>query len=161
MFLHLHRELRQGQETIEQFSREMLDRHGFRLSQVTEGAEEKDLFTFVSDMVGKQHYRCCHCDLMPFAQVLAGVETSSYTTAFLLYHLSKSPREQQLLRTECARACAGEVVSMKELRRCKMALKESLRLNPVSVGVGRISQADGVFAGRDSVETPRWKMTWS
>ncbi len=29
----------------------MLDRHGFRLADITEGTSEKDLFTFVSDMV--------------------------------------------------------------------------------------------------------------
>lgn len=32
----------------------MLDRHGFRLAEVTDGAVEKDLFTFVSDMVSIQ-----------------------------------------------------------------------------------------------------------
>ncbi len=31
----------------------MLDRHGFRLSEITEGTEDKDLFTFVSDMVSE------------------------------------------------------------------------------------------------------------
>ncbi len=77
-------------------------------------------------------------------QLLAGVDTTSYTTAFLLYHLALNPEEQERLREE-----SGQQPSegMKNFRRGKMALKESLRLNPISVGVGRISDQDAIFSG--------------
>ncbi len=93
-------------------------------------------------LVGKENSK-----VVVLFQLLAGVDTTSYTTAFLLYHLARYPEEQDRLRSECGVEASSEM--MRELRRGKMALKESLRLNPISVGVGRISHEDAVFSGSD------------
>ncbi len=50
------------------------------LSQISDGVEETDMFTFVSDML------------------LAGIDTSTYSTCFLLYHLANNQEEQEKLR---------------------------------------------------------------
>ena len=71
----------------------------------------KDSFTFVSDML------------------LAGIDTSSYTTAFLLYNVATAADSG---------AIQGEMTGATPAFR-RLALKESLRMNPISVGVGRIS----------------------
>ncbi len=83
-----------------------------------------------------------------FHQLLAGIDTTSYTTAFLLYHLSLNPSEQDQVRSQCRPGgLEAEQGLLRGFRRGKAALKESTRLNPISVGVGRISDRDAVFSG--------------
>jgi cytochrome P450 len=84
------------------------------------------LFTFVSDMF------------------LAAADTSSHTTAFFLYHLARTPEEQDKLADVAVR---GPLTSRAELTPFikfggSAALRESLRLNPVSVGVSRFVDTD-------------------
>ncbi|XP_023335363.1 cytochrome P450 302a1, mitochondrial [Eurytemora carolleeae] len=83
--------------------------------------------------------------------LLAGIHTSSYTFSFLLYHLANNIQAQERLRNECLELKSefGEI-SREYLHRAvyaKACLKESLRLNPVSVGVGRILPEDTVLGG--------------
>nr|QTW43643.1 CYP302A1 [Eurytemora affinis] len=81
--------------------------------------------------------------------LLAGIHTSSYTFSFLLYHLANNIQAQERLRNECLELKSefGEI-SREHLHRAvyaKACLKESLRLNPISVGVGRILPEDTVI----------------
>jgi len=83
--------------------------------------------------------------------LLAGVHTSSFTFSFLLYHLANNPQAQTRLRTECADLKqSSDKVDRSLIAKAVYAaacLKESLRLNPVSVGVGRILPQDTVIGG--------------
>ncbi|XP_029173132.1 cytochrome P450 302a1, mitochondrial isoform X2 [Nylanderia fulva] len=87
------------------------------------------------------------CDML-----LAGVDTTTYTTAFALYHLAKNTNVQEKLRSE-ATALLKDGTSpitaetLKNATYTKAVLKETFRMNPISVGVGRILQTDVVLSG--------------
>ncbi|XP_017060005.1 cytochrome P450 302a1, mitochondrial isoform X2 [Drosophila ficusphila] len=85
--------------------------------------------------------------------LLAGIDTTSYASAFLLYHVARNPEVQQKLYQEARKVLPNskEQLSMDALRTdityTRAVLKESLRLNPIAVGVGRILNQDAVFSG--------------
>uniref|UniRef100_A0A182JET2 Cytochrome P450 n=1 Tax=Anopheles atroparvus TaxID=41427 RepID=A0A182JET2_ANOAO len=109
--------------------------------------------------------------------LLAGVHTTSYTTAFALYHLGQNVSVQERLYQEakailpdprrdrigaatlgCKYYRAGScfhaiVLKLKfvhpsaEASYCRAVLKETFRLNPISIGVGRILNRDHVLGG--------------
>ena len=84
--------------------------------------------------------------------LLAGVHTSSYTMGFLLYHVANQPYVQDKLQRECALVLqeSGDQITKKTLTSAKYAsavLKESLRLNPISIGAGRILAKEADFGG--------------
>ncbi|KAK9686524.1 Cytochrome P450 [Popillia japonica] len=86
------------------------------------------------------------CDFL-----LAGIDTTSYTTSFLLYHVAKNERVQENLYRECKKLLPSpfspitkEVLA--EAYYAKAVLKESLRLRPISIGIGRILNQDAVFS---------------
>ncbi|XP_039489050.1 cytochrome P450 302a1, mitochondrial isoform X1 [Drosophila santomea] len=85
--------------------------------------------------------------------LLAGIDTTSYASAFLLYHIARNPEVQQKLHEEAKRVlpCTKDELSMDALRTdityTRAVLKESLRLNPIAVGVGRILNQDAIFSG--------------
>lgn len=85
--------------------------------------------------------------------LLAGIDTTSYASAFLLYHVARNPEVQQRLFEEAKRVlpnpkeelCADALRT--DITYTRAVLKESLRLNPIAVGVGRILNQDAVFSG--------------
>ncbi|CAG9771429.1 unnamed protein product [Ceutorhynchus assimilis] len=86
------------------------------------------------------------CDFL-----LAGIDTATYTTGFLIYHLGKSPSIQMSLYEEAKRLLPNkdspvteEVLS--EAFYSKAVLKELFRLRPISVGIGRVLNEDAVFS---------------
>ncbi|CAG9859105.1 unnamed protein product [Phyllotreta striolata] len=87
------------------------------------------------------------CDFL-----LAGIDTSTYTTSFLLYHVANHPEVQEKIHQEAQKLLPSSDTEVSEslLREATYAravLKESLRLRPISVGVGRILQNDVEFSG--------------
>ncbi|XP_050093938.1 cytochrome P450 302a1, mitochondrial [Anopheles aquasalis] len=87
--------------------------------------------------------------------LLAGVHTTSYTTAFALYHMALAgPKVQDRLYQE-AKAMLPDVGDGRigaaalgsEASYCRAVLKETFRLNPISIGVGRILNRDQVLSG--------------
>ncbi|XP_057367927.1 cytochrome P450 302a1, mitochondrial-like [Daphnia carinata] len=94
----------------------------------------KDVITMVADML------------------LAGIDTSSYTMSFILYHLAKNPLSQEKIYLEVKQLLpkSNSVVTsdvLAQLKYLKAAVKESFRLNPISIGVGRILPEDSSFSG--------------
>ncbi|CAH1398079.1 unnamed protein product [Nezara viridula] len=84
--------------------------------------------------------------------VLGGVDTTAYTTAFLMYNLSRNKAVQEKLYSEAVKLLPSpdtRITSdiLNSAIYARAVLKESLRLNPVSVGVSRILQQDTVFSG--------------
>lgn len=76
----------------------------------------------------------------------------TYSSSFALYHLATNKEKQRKLYEESLTLLPNETmrVTSEVLARAeylKACLKESLRLNPVSVGVGRILEEDAVFSG--------------
>ncbi|XP_053997965.1 cytochrome P450 302a1, mitochondrial [Hylaeus anthracinus] len=95
----------------------------------------------IKDIVGMA------CDML-----LAGIDTTTYSTAFTLYHLAKNQDIQEKLRSEAMRLLPdhNQPVTANVLRNAlytKAVIKESLRLNPISVGIGRILQTDAIIGG--------------
>ncbi|OAD56756.1 hypothetical protein WN48_02992 [Eufriesea mexicana] len=93
----------------------------------------------IKDIVGMA------CDML-----LAGIDTTTYSTAFALYHLAKNQDIQNKLRIETQQLLAhhNQPITADILRNAfytKSVIKESLRLNPISVGIGRILQTDVVL----------------
>lgn len=85
--------------------------------------------------------------------ILAGIHTSAFTTSFALYHISNDQRVQDLMYEEALKLlpCVDDSLTgsamNSEIPYTKAVLKESLRLNPISIGVGRILNSDLVLSG--------------
>ncbi|EDW79890.1 uncharacterized protein Dwil_GK17776 [Drosophila willistoni] len=85
--------------------------------------------------------------------LLAGIDTTSYASAFLLYHVARNRDVQQRLYEEALRVlpdpkeplCADNLRT--DITYTRAVLKESLRLNPISIGFGRILNQDTVLSG--------------
>nr|BAN66312.1 cytochrome P450 302A1 [Mamestra brassicae] len=84
--------------------------------------------------------------------IMAAIDTTAYTTSFALYHIGRNPEVQKkmyneilaLLPSKDAKISSDIVSKAIYVRSC---VKESLRLNPVSIGVGRLTQKDFVLRG--------------
>ena len=86
--------------------------------------------------------------------LLAGVHTTAYTTSFLLYHLALNPEKQEKLYNEARRILPNSTdykispaILNSEVPYARAILKETMRMNPISVGVGRILNKDTVLSG--------------
>jgi ecdysteroid 25-hydroxylase CYP302A1 len=87
------------------------------------------------------------CDVL-----LAGMDTITYSSSFLLYHLGKNPSVQDALYEEATRILPDPSAPItpavyEKAKYAKCVVKESLRLRPVSIGVGRQITSDLVFSG--------------
>lgn len=140
----MYGKLRKSQEYLEQVSIELVNKkvnqHGDGNSLLDQYLKNPKLN--VNDLYGMA------ADLL-----LAGVHTTSFSTSFALYHLSKDRRVQNLMHKEALRVMPNEddplTPSMmnSEIPYTRAVLKESLRLNPISVGVGRILNQDMIIGG--------------
>ncbi|XP_073951399.1 cytochrome P450 302a1, mitochondrial [Choristoneura fumiferana] len=84
--------------------------------------------------------------------LMAAIDTTAYATSFALYHLANNPECQEQLYKETATILPykDSVLTDEALSKAHYArscVKESLRLNPVSIGVGRLLQKDIVLKG--------------
>lgn len=74
--------------------------------------------------------------------LLAGIDTSANSMAFLLYELAQNPSVQIDLDEEIRKSD-----DLRDFKLGKAVIKESLRLHPISVGVGRTLALDATFSG--------------
>lgn len=77
---------------------------------------------------------------------------TSFTTSFALYNLAKNPRVQEKLYKEALELLPnpqGNVTDeiLIKANYAKACLKESLRINPISVGIGRTLTQDIALSG--------------
>uniref|UniRef100_A0A0A9Z7K2 Cytochrome P450 302a1, mitochondrial n=1 Tax=Lygus hesperus TaxID=30085 RepID=A0A0A9Z7K2_LYGHE len=84
--------------------------------------------------------------------ILGGIDTTSYTSSFLLWHLTQNPDVQEKLREESKRLLpedSSQVTSevLREALYARAVLKETFRLNPIAIGISRNLAEDTVLSG--------------
>ncbi|XP_012530944.1 cytochrome P450 302a1, mitochondrial isoform X2 [Monomorium pharaonis] len=141
----LYRKLRKAQNYMEEVALEMVTQQNqdalIRRKQSLLGEYLKNEALDIKDIVGMA------CDML-----LAGIDTTTYSTSFALYHLAQNTTIQEKLRSE-AMALLTDSMSpitpetLKNATYTKAVIKESFRLNPISIGIGRILQTDIVLNG--------------
>ncbi|CAG0914444.1 unnamed protein product [Notodromas monacha] len=82
--------------------------------------------------------------------LMAGIDTTSHSMGFLLYHLAKNPEKQAKLRAEVDEVVGGksEAITAKALNSLsylKACIKESMRLLPVTSGILREFNKDVII----------------
>lgn len=90
---------------------------------------------------------------MAVDMLLAGVDTTANLMSMLLYHVSKNEEIQDKLYEETKQALpsADDPITLNivntEIPYMRAVLKESSRINPVAIGVGRLANTDMVLGG--------------
>ncbi|KAK9502256.1 hypothetical protein O3M35_011058 [Rhynocoris fuscipes] len=84
--------------------------------------------------------------------ILGGIDTTSYTACFLIYHLANNKTVQKLLKEEALKLLPNidsPVTSsvLNDAIYARAILKETFRLNPVATGISRNLDKDTVFSG--------------
>ena len=90
--------------------------------------------------------------VMVIDMLAGGIDTTSYTSAFLLYNLARNADKQDRLRKEILQVVGpkGSAVTpsaLNEMHYLKACLKESLRLTPATIGNSRTTVKDLVLSG--------------
>ncbi|XP_042913006.1 cytochrome P450 302a1, mitochondrial isoform X1 [Parasteatoda tepidariorum] len=96
------------------------------------GAEKRDVFTMILDMF------------------LAGIDTTSFALSFGLYHLARCKRVQDTLREQLREVMPTldtPFTGVKKPNYLKAVVQETLRINPVAIGTGRVIPNDLVIGG--------------
>ncbi|XP_059062136.1 cytochrome P450 302a1, mitochondrial-like [Achroia grisella] len=82
--------------------------------------------------------------------LMAAIDTTAYATSFALYHISRTPNCQEKLYNEISSLLPEKYSDitpeiLTKMTYVKSTVKESMRLNPVSIGIGRLLQKDIVI----------------
>ncbi|KAK0174866.1 hypothetical protein PV327_010587 [Microctonus hyperodae] len=144
----LYKKLYSSQQFMEDVAVEMVNR---KMKKIDNGevSERESLLEIylrnknldVKDVIGMA------CDML-----LAGIDTTSNSVAFILYHLANNVNAQEKIQREADKLLpdSNNAITSEILRNAsytKAIIKETFRLNPVSVGVGRILQTDIILSG--------------
>ncbi|KAG5306600.1 CP302 protein, partial [Acromyrmex insinuator] len=141
----LYRKLRKAQNYMEEIALQMVTQRNQDASICRKQSLLKEYFKNetldIKDIVGMA------CDTL-----LAGIDTTTYSLSYALYHLARNTNVQEKLRLEAATLLTDPMspITAEILRNAtytKAVLKETFRLNPLSVGIGRILQTDVVLSG--------------
>ena len=84
--------------------------------------------------------------------LMAGIDTTSHTAAFLLYHLARNADKQDMLRKEILQVVGPKGSTMtpsalNEMHYLKACVKECLRLHPATFANARVTDKDLVLSG--------------
>ncbi|CAG0914606.1 unnamed protein product [Notodromas monacha] len=80
--------------------------------------------------------------------LFAGIDTTAFSTSFLLYLVATHPRVQEKLFEESKRVLPEKssplrAESLSMIPYTRAVVKESMRLFPISIGIGRLAHEDG------------------
>lgn len=146
-----YRKLVQSQDFMASIVSKYLERH--KLEEVQEGRRENgkertvlEKFLSMPDVDIKDVFA------MILDMFLAGIDTTAYSTTFILYYLAMNRRCQEKLALELGSLLPTKdsKLSMEQLQEAvylKACIKESLRLSPIAIGVGRVLPEDIVLSG--------------
>ena len=91
--------------------------------------------------------------------LLAGIDTSANSMAFLLYELAKSRQIQNDLDESIQEFEDTDEKTLKMFKLGKAIIKESFRLHPIAVGVGRTLACPAVFSGNFKIfRRPKYRI---
>jgi ecdysteroid 25-hydroxylase CYP302A1 len=139
-----YKQLREAQEYMQQVAVEFVHKRANQKSDDNSLLDQylKNPKLSVKDLIG-----------MSSDMLLAGVHTTSFTSAFALYRISKDQTVQDLMHQEALRVLPSDesrvttAIMNSEIPYTRAVLKETFRLNPISIGVGRILNQDTVLGG--------------
>ncbi|XP_034943808.1 cytochrome P450 302a1, mitochondrial [Chelonus insularis] len=144
----MYKKLSSSQQYMEKFAVEMVN---LKVKQMKERSNKDnasllELYLQNGDVDTKDVVGMA-CDML-----LAGIDTTTYSIAYALYHLARNIESQKKLQTEAATLLPdqNDPITSATLRHAtyvKAVIKETFRLNPISVGVGRILKDDLVLNG--------------
>uniref|UniRef100_A0A1B0FV58 Cytochrome n=1 Tax=Lutzomyia longipalpis TaxID=7200 RepID=A0A1B0FV58_LUTLO len=145
----LYRRFRESQEVLEKVALELVEK---KVQELTGNDDKVGKKSLIEEYLRNENLEIRDIVGMAADFFLAGIDTTTYTSSFLLYHISRNAEVQQKLFEECQKVLPEEDSNitencLQEIPYAKAVLKESLRLNPVSVGVGRVLGADTVLSG--------------
>uniref|UniRef100_A0A1I8Q2P9 Cytochrome P450 302a1, mitochondrial n=1 Tax=Stomoxys calcitrans TaxID=35570 RepID=A0A1I8Q2P9_STOCA len=154
-----YKRLRKAQEYMESVAVDLVSQKlvFFKEDQNTE-EDPDNLWSLRRNSLVEEYMKNPNLDLfdvvgMAADLLLAGVDTTSYTTAFALYHISRHPEVQRRIYEESLRVLPSKDTPLladhlnSDIPFTRATLKEVFRLNPISIGVGRILTKDLVFSG--------------
>ncbi|GBM18605.1 putative cytochrome P450 49a1 [Araneus ventricosus] len=121
-----------------------------RLKEMEDKDEKK--LTLLQAMLAKKDLSVPDAMVFVADMLMAGIETTSHTVGFLLYHLAKNQDKQEKLYQEITKFLPSKDLKItspiyEEIRYLKACIKESLRLNPVIGGTARTLAKDAVLSG--------------
>ncbi|GFT29902.1 probable cytochrome P450 49a1 [Nephila pilipes] len=115
--------------------------------------KDEDKMTLIQALVVNKKLDVKDIMVMVADFLMAGIETTSHSAGFLLYHLARNPDKQQKLYEEITKVLPTKDLKMTthmyeyEMKYLRSCIKESLRLNPVVGGTARILSKDAVLSG--------------
>jgi cytochrome P450 len=110
-----------------------------------EDSSEDDKKSVLEKLMGRSDGDCDIPVMMALDAMMAGVDTTGNTAAFIIYHLATNQEKQETLYREIMEEVGEKRVteaSLKKMRYLKACLQESLRLLPTVSGLGRRTQVD-------------------
>ncbi|XP_075164365.1 cytochrome P450 302a1, mitochondrial isoform X2 [Haematobia irritans] len=155
-----YKKLRKAQEYMESVAVDLVSSKLVFFKDEEESIEEDpdNLWSLRRNSLVEEYMKNPNLDLfdvvgMAADLLLAGIDTTSYTTAFALYHISRHSEVQRRIYEEALTVLPSKdspllADSLKSgIPYTRATLKEVFRLNPISVGVGRILTKNLIFSG--------------
>lgn len=145
-----YKKLTNGQDTIYRIAYKYVEAKDSELKSRLEDSDNPTTvleYFLLRSGLDKKDIVSVFCDTL-----LAGTDTGSFTLSYALYNLATNPEKQELLAQEARDLLSqsdGKVtkVVLAKARYLKAVVKESSRLHPISIGVGRIVAEETVIRG--------------
>ncbi|XP_069674486.1 cytochrome P450 302a1, mitochondrial [Periplaneta americana] len=146
----LYRRLKRAQEFMEKIAVELVQKKVESMSRTAPSMHESQ--SLLEQYLSSKSLDEKDVTGMAVDMLLAGIDTTTNSSSFALYHLATNADSQAKLHEEACRLLPDirspvtkDVLAQAQYT--KAVLKESFRLNPISVGIGRILAQDAVLSG--------------
>ncbi|KAJ9574193.1 hypothetical protein L9F63_008449 [Diploptera punctata] len=145
----LYKKLRKSQQCIEQIAVDLLKK---KLEKVSNSETDDDTKSLLEQYLLSENLDVKDVTGMAVDMLLAGIDTTTYTSSFALYHLGTNKDKQRKLYEESCKLLPEPnspitTAVLSQAQYTKAVVKENFRMNPISVGIGRILVQDAVFSG--------------